>query len=117
MSKDLEKKNNKELILIDETAQKVINYSEDDRRKADDLYTYYKSLIEAGDKKGETREGLAKALELREKSVQNLIEILKIKAKVIEKKILAESRKNNPIDNLRNVGSDNSNLINEIEDI
>ena len=57
------------------------------------LYEYYQKLIDGGDTKGETREALAKALELREKSVLNLIEILKLKTRLMEKKMSLEARK------------------------
>lgn len=81
-----------ELNNLDTIAKDVINYSEDDRRKADALYKYYQHLIDTGDKQGETREGLAKALELRENSVNNLVEILKLKTRLMEKKLQAEMR-------------------------
>ena len=115
--KDLIKKDS-ELILLDETAKNVITYSEDDRRKADELYKYYQSLIESGDKKGETREGLSKALELRERSIQNLIEIIKIKAKLIERKMLIELKNlgNNSDNGMKNVGFDNTDMISRMED-
>jgi len=109
------KKESQEIILLDETARNVITYSEDDRRKADSLYKYYQTLIEQGDKKGETREGLARALQLREESVKNLIEIIKIKARIIEKKIMLEAKQINNNTGLKPAGFDNSDLISEIE--
>ena len=110
------KKEETEIILLDETAKNVITYSEDDRRKADSLYKYYQTLIEQGDKKGETREGLAKALELREASVKNLIEIIKIKARIVEKKMMLEAKQIGNDNSMRNAGFDNSDLISEMEE-
>jgi hypothetical protein len=104
----------KELDQLDSIARDVTRYSEDDRRKADSLYQYYQELIDKGDAKGETRESLAKSLELRESSVHNLIEILKLKTKLIEKKIQLEM-KNTSNDNSNNKGSDTSELIASIE--
>lgn len=103
---------------LNDTAKMVIQYSEDDRQKANELYKYYQGLIEGGDAKGETREGLSKALELREKSVENLIEIIKIKARLTERRMLLELKNisNNGDGNMRNAGFDNTDLINKIED-
>lgn len=93
MSNELEEISPRDIAEMDNVAQEVIAYSEDDRRKSDQLYEYYQKLIDGGDTKGETREALAKALELREKSVLNLIEILKLKTRLMEKKMSLEARK------------------------
>jgi hypothetical protein len=85
--------NEKEITSLDSVAKSIIAYSEDDRRKADSLYDYYQQLIQQGDSKESTRDGLAKSLELRENSVNNLIEILKLKARIIEKKLSFEIKK------------------------
>ena len=82
-----------EITSLDAVAKDIIAYSEDDRRKADDLYKYYQEMIEKGDSKGDTRIALAKSLELRETSVNNLIEILKLKTRLIERKIGLEMRR------------------------
>jgi predicted transcriptional regulator len=83
----------KEIATLDQVAKSIIAYSEDDRRKADDLYSYYQELITKGDTRGDTRMALAKSLELREMSVNNLIEILKLKARIIEKKLSFEIKR------------------------
>jgi len=83
----------KEIASLDQVAKNIIAYSEDDRRKADDLYSYYQELITKGDSRGDTRMALAKSLELREMSVNNLIEILKLKARIIEKKLSFEIKR------------------------
>ena len=121
MSRELESITPREIAEMDNVAQEVIAYSEDDRRKSDSLYEYYQKLIDAGDTKGETREALAKALELREKSVLNLIEILKLKTRLIEKKmsleaskIMAEDGPGKAVSGRRS-GRDHSSLIAEIE--
>ena len=109
----------KEITSLDTVAKEVIAYSEDDRRKADDLYKYYQELIEKGDTKGDTRVALAKSLELREQSVGNLIEILKLKTRLIEKKIGLEMRRQmadaTPSFGRRS-GFDSSDVIKSMED-
>jgi hypothetical protein len=116
MANDLEKITDKEIVELDSVAQDIITYSEDDRRKADDLYQYYQELITAGDSKGETRVALAKSLELREKSVENLIEILKLKTRIIEKKLTVEMKKTSDEDyNPRRSGIDTSKIISKME--
>ena len=114
--KDLTIIGDSDLDSLDQTAKHIVQYVEDDRRKADQLYDYFKSLIENGDGKGETREGLAKSLQLREASARNLIDILKIKAKILERKIMSQNPKVTHSDGMRSVGTDNSDLINEVED-
>ena len=120
MSKDLEEISPRDIAEMDTVAREVIAYSEDDRRKSDQLYEYYQKLIDQGDTKGETRESLAKALELREKSVLNLIEILKLKTRLMEKRMSLEARKimmedltGRPVG--RRSGRDHSDLIAELE--
>lgn len=106
----------RELTDLDVIAQDVVRYSEDDRRKSDDLYKYYQSLIEKGDKTGETRQSLAKSLELRENSVNNLVEILKLKTRIIEKKIQAEMKNMENDQNQGNLkGTDTSDIISSID--
>lgn len=82
----------REVQELDTIAKSVIAYSEDDRRKADQLFAYYQELIASGDTKGETREAMAKALQLKEESVGNLIEIMKLKSRLIEKKLQLEMK-------------------------
>ena len=111
-NKDLLVITQNEINNLDIIAKQIIAYSEDDRRKADNLYKYYQELIDRGDKQGETREGLAKALELRESSVNNLIEILKLKTKLIEKKLTLEIKSSEK--NIK--GLDTSEIIAKIEE-
>jgi hypothetical protein len=106
-NREVEQVSPREIAEMDNVAKEVIAYSEDDRRKSDQLYEYYQKLIDSGDTKGETRESLAKALELREKSVLNLIEILKLKTRLMEKKMSLESRRM-MMEDFRNVGSKRS---------
>jgi hypothetical protein len=105
-----------ELTELDTIAQDVVRYSEDDRRKSDELFKYYQTLIDKGDGKGETRESLAKALELRENSVNNLVEILKLKTRIVEKKIQAEMRNTDDRDNRGINGTDTSDIISSIDE-
>jgi hypothetical protein len=108
----------KEVAELDVVVHNIIYYSEDDRRKADDLYDYYQELISQGDTKGDTRMALAKSLELKETSVQNLIEIMKLKTRLLEKKISYEIAKEmKDVDNVgqRRSGFDSSVMITNID--
>lgn len=109
----------KEITSLDKVARDVIAYSEDDRRKADDLFRYYQELIDKGDTKGDTRAALAKSLELRETSVNHLIEILKLKTRLIEKKIGLEMQRSRSEDEGgfgKNSGFDPSDIIKNMEE-
>jgi hypothetical protein len=108
----------KEVTELDVVVHNIVSYSEDDRRKADDLYDYYQELISQGDTKGDTRMALAKSLELKETSVQNLIEIMKLKTRLLEKKISYEiAREMKDVDNVgqRRSGFDSSVMITDID--
>ena len=108
-----------ELVSLDKIAMDVIAYSEDDRRKADSLYKYYQELIEKGDSKGDTRVAMAKSLELRENSVNNLIEILKLKTRLVEKKISLEMKRTTGDSNEsfgKKSGVDTNEIIQQMED-
>lgn len=109
----------KEVAELDNIAKSIIAYSEDDRRKADQLYSYYQELIASGDTKGETREAMAKALELKEESVGNLIEILKLKSRLIEKKIQFEMKAMSADEGTfgNGKGHDTTNIISSMENI
>lgn len=104
-----------ELRELDTVAKEIVAYSEDDRRKSDALYKYYQELIDKGDSKGETRQALAKSLELREASVNNLIEILKLKTRLIEKKIALEMKSMGNTGYQDSKGTDTSDLIASID--
>lgn len=118
MANDISPVSPREITELDEVAKNIVAYSEDDRRKADDLYQYYQNLIDNGDSKGETRQALAKSLELRESSVNNLIEILKLKAKIIERKLMLEMRQmgNNNFGDGNIRGTDTTELIAKMEE-
>jgi hypothetical protein len=56
----------------------------DDRDRADELYDFMRDQIEIdGDKNPATREAMTKALDLKMKGTDQKIELLKIKAKLI----------------------------------
>lgn len=116
-NKELEKTKN-EIVKMDEMARQIITQSQDDRLKANDLYDYYIQLIANGDVKGETRIALAKSLELREASVNNLIEVLKLKTRLMEKQLLYEIKRQD-IEHggmgKRNGGYDTTNIIMDID--
>lgn len=110
----------KEIRDLDTVAHNIVLYSEDDRRKADDLYSYYQELITGGDNKEATREGLAKSLELKEMSVNNLVEILKLKTRLLEKKIVLEIKRQGnyeagPVGSMKRTGFNTSELISDID--
>jgi hypothetical protein len=110
----------KEVAELDTVAHNIVAYSEDDRRKADQLYEYYQELISKGDTKGDTRIALAKSLELKEMSVQNLIEILKLKTRLLEKRIslqIAKEMSASDNGNQRMSGFDTSKIISEMDKV
>ena len=110
----------KEVAELDTVAQNIIAYSEDDRRKSDQLFEYYQELISRGDNRGHTRLALAKSLELKEMSVQNLIEILKLKTRLLEKRIslqIAKEMSSSDNGNSRMSGFDTSRIISEMDKV
>lgn len=65
-------------------AQDAVEAIAQDRDRADELYDFMRDQIDIdGDKNPATREAMAKALELRMKGTDQKIELLKIKAKLI----------------------------------
>jgi len=65
-------------------ATDVVKSVTDDRDKADELYDFMRDQIEIdGDKNPATREAMTKALDLKMKGTDQKIELLKIKAKLI----------------------------------
>jgi hypothetical protein len=65
-------------------AQDVVNSVAEDRDRADELYDFMRDQIDIdGDKNPATREAMAKALDLKMKGTDQKIELLKIKAKLI----------------------------------
>ena len=65
-------------------AAEVVKSVDDDRDRADELYDFMRDQIEIdGDKNPATREAMAKALDLKMKGTDQKIELLKIKAKLI----------------------------------
>ena len=69
---------------MNEIAQDVVESVADDRDRADELYDFMRDQIDIdGDKNPATREAMAKALDLKMKGTDQKIELLKIKAKLI----------------------------------
>lgn len=69
---------------MNELAAEVKESANEDRESADDLYAFMQDQIDIeGDKNPATREAMAKALELKLKATDQKIELLKIKAKLI----------------------------------
>jgi len=65
-------------------AQDVVESVAQDRDRADELYDFMRDEIDiSGDKNPATREAMARALELKMKGTDQKIELLKIKAKLI----------------------------------
>lgn len=78
---DVQKEQVEQMNLI---AQDVINSVTEDRDRADELYDFMRDAIDIdGDKNPATREAMAKALDLKMKGTDQKIELLKIKAKLI----------------------------------
>ncbi len=69
---------------MNEIAADVIKAVQDDRDKGDEMYDFFRDQIDVdGDKNPATREAMARALELKMKGTDQKIELLKIKAKLI----------------------------------
>lgn len=74
----------KEIEQMNVIAQKVVENINQDREKTDEMYDFMKDLIDiSGDKNGSTRESMARAIELKMKGTDQMLEILKVKAKLI----------------------------------
>jgi hypothetical protein len=74
----------KELEQMNQYAKQIIVNVDDDRDKTDELYDFMRDQIEVdGDRNPATREAMAKAMELKMKGTDQMIELLKIKAKLI----------------------------------
>lgn len=69
---------------MNEIATVVVDNISDDRDKNDELYDFMQSSIDIdGDRNPATREAMAKAMELKMKGTDQMINLLKIKAKLI----------------------------------
>jgi hypothetical protein len=92
-SKDLESKENslqektpqqEAVEQMNEVAKEVVTNIHNDRNKAQELYDFMKDRIDIeNDQSDGTRAGMSKALELQMKGSDQLIDLLKIKAKMI----------------------------------
>jgi len=72
------------ITQMNEIAAVVVENIVDDRDKADELYDFMCSEIDInGDKNPATREAMSKAMELKMKGSDQMIELLKVKAKLI----------------------------------
>lgn len=69
---------------MNEISQHVVDNIRDDRDKNDELYDFMKDEIDInGDKNPATREAMAKAMDMKMKGTDQMIELLKVKAKLI----------------------------------
>jgi hypothetical protein len=69
---------------MNEVAKLAMTNIDSDRDRSNELYDFMKDQIDIdGDRNPATREAMAKAVELRMKGTDQLIELLKIKAKLI----------------------------------
>ena len=69
---------------MSEIASVVVNNIADDRDKNDEMYDFMQSSIDIdGDKNPATRDAMAKAMELKMKGTDQMINLLRIKAKLI----------------------------------
>lgn len=69
---------------MNEVAQHVVNQVDEDRDKADELYDFMRDQIDVdGDRNPATRQAMSDALGHKVESTKSLVEILKIKAKLI----------------------------------
>jgi len=69
---------------MNEVTTVIVENIKDDRDKADELYDFMKDEIDiSGDKNPASREAMAKAVELKMQGTTQMIELLKVKAKLI----------------------------------
>ncbi len=69
---------------MNEVSQVVVENIKDDRDKSDELYDFMKDEIDIShDKNPATRDAMAKAMEMKMKGTDQMIELLKVKAKLI----------------------------------
>ena len=74
----------REIKQMDKVAKQVVSQIGDDRDKSDELYDFMRDQVDIdGDKNPATRDAMAKAMELKMKGTDQMIELLKIKAKLI----------------------------------
>ena len=74
----------REIEQMNKVAKQVVGQVEDDRDKTDELYDFMRDQIEVdNDKNPATRDAMAKAMELKMKGTDQMIELLKIKAKLL----------------------------------
>lgn len=72
-----------EVRLNESAIANVIEFINDDREKAEIAYNYFMNRIEIqNDQKAATREAMTKALEIKTKAVDQLLELLNIQAKM-----------------------------------
>lgn len=92
--KDLESKKSNEIVeknphqeaiqQMNEVAREVLTNIHKDREQSDELYDFMKDRIDIeNDQSDGTKSAMAKALELKMKGSDQLIDLLKIKAKMI----------------------------------
>lgn len=103
---------------MNEITQFVVENIKDDRDKADELYDFMKDEIDiSGDKNPASREAMAKAVELKMQGTTQMIELLKVKAKLINPQKAALSVNVNLGKFDDNKGGNTSNMIDLVESI
>lgn len=103
---------------MNEITQFVVENIKDDRDKADELYDFMKDEIDiSGDKNPASREAMAKAVELKMQGTTQMIELLKVKAKLINPQKAALSVNVNLGKFDDNKGGNTSNMIDLVENI
>ena len=126
----LQKSDNKELVeqplsqmdiavqQMNEVTVLVVDNIKDDRDKSDELYDFMKDEIDVnGDKNPATREAMARAMELKMKGTDQMIELLKVKAKLINPQKAAFSVNVNLGKFDDNKGGNTSQMIDIVESI
>jgi len=78
-------KNELDVTDVDSISEELVNMVKGDRTKADEIFDlFYVNLAQDKDRSTASKEALTKALELKIEASKNIIELLKIKAKVDE---------------------------------
>lgn len=117
-SKNLMELKRQELAQMDELTSDIVKGADDAVEKADEMYQYMSDLIEIdSDKSDATRMMMGKALEIRLMSNAQKLELLKIKAKLLNPGRAGTSVNINLGEYDDKKGADTNNMIDIVEGI
>jgi len=77
----------------------IVEFVKNDREKAEEAYNYFMNRIEIeGDNKAATREAMTKSLEIRNKSIDQLLKLIEIQAKMLIAQKAAQQEKDESLE-------------------